>query len=71
MSLAKELPEVGERGQFRIVAVIVPPSCRRRRGCGMREELACPGTESGPVVAWVIDTIIRELLPAGNAPAAT
>ncbi len=33
----------------------------------MREEFGVPGTESGPVVAWVIDTIIRELR-AGNTP---
>jgi hypothetical protein len=33
----------------------------------MREEFGVPGSESGPVVAWVIDTIIRELR-AGNTP---
>jgi hypothetical protein len=33
----------------------------------MREEFGVPGVESGPVVAWVIDTIIRELR-AGNTP---
>jgi hypothetical protein len=35
----------------------------------MREEFGVPGTESGPVVAWVIDTIIREIR-AGNTPTA-
>ena len=35
----------------------------------MREEFGVPGVESGPVVAWVIDTLIREV-PAGNSPTA-
>jgi hypothetical protein len=33
----------------------------------MREEVGVSGTESGPVVAWVIDLVIRELR-AGNTP---
>jgi hypothetical protein len=36
----------------------------------MREEFGVPGTESGPVVAWVIELIVRELR-AGNTPDAT
>ena len=35
----------------------------------MREEFGVPGNESGPVVAWVIDTIAGELR-AGNTPTA-
>jgi AcrR family transcriptional regulator len=67
--LAKELPELGEREQLRVAAVI---RClvSTQAWLRMREEFGVPGTESGPVVAWVIDTIIRELR-AGNAPAAT
>jgi AcrR family transcriptional regulator len=67
--LAKELPELGEREQLRIAAVI---RClvSTQAWLRMREEFGVPGTESGPVVAWVIDTIIRELR-AGNTPTAT
>jgi hypothetical protein len=66
--LAKGLPELGEREQLRIAAVI---RClvSTQAWLRMREEFGVPGTESGPVVAWVIDTIIRELR-AGNTPIA-
>jgi AcrR family transcriptional regulator len=64
--LANGLPELGEREQLRIAAVI---RClvSTQAWLRMREEFGVPGTESGPVVAWVIDTIIRELR-AGNGP---
>jgi AcrR family transcriptional regulator len=67
--LARELPELGERERVRIAAVL---RClvSTQAWLRMREEFDVPGTESGPVVAWVIDTIIRELR-AGNAPATT
>lgn len=67
--LAKELPELGEREKLRIAAVI---RClvSTQAWLRMREEFGVPGTESGPVVAWVIDIIIRELR-AGNTPTAT
>ena len=65
---AKELPELAEREQLRIAAVI---RClaSTQAWLRMREEFGVPGTESGPVVAWVIDTIIGELR-AGNTPPA-
>lgn len=65
--MAKGLPELGEREQLRIAAVI---RClvSTQAWLRMREEFGVPGTESGPVVAWVIDLIIRELR-AGNTPA--
>ena len=65
----RELPELGEREQLRIAAVI---RCllSTQAWLRMREECGVPGTESGPVVAWVIDTIIRELR-AGNTPSAS
>lgn len=64
--LARELPELDERQQVRIAAVI---RClvSTQAWLRMREEFGVPGTESGPVVAWVLDTIIRELR-AGNTP---
>ena len=66
--LAKGVPELDEREQLRIAAVI---RClvSTQAWLRMREEFGVPGTESGPVVAWVIDTIIRELR-AGNTPTA-
>jgi hypothetical protein len=58
-----------EREQLRIAAVL---RClvSTQAWLRMREEFGVPGTESGPVVAWVIDTIIRELR-AGNTPSTT
>jgi hypothetical protein len=66
--LAKGLPDLDEREQLRIAAVI---RClvSTQAWLRMREEFGVPGTESGPVVAWVITTIIRELR-AGNTPTA-
>lgn len=64
--LATGLPELTEREQLRIAAVfrcLVSTQAWLR----MREEFGVPGTESGPVVAWVIETIINELR-AGNTP---
>ena len=67
--LAKGLPGLSEREQLRIAAVI---RClvSSQAWLRMREEFGVPGTESGPVVAWVIDTLIRELRN-GNTPSAT
>ena len=64
--LAEELPQLGEREQLRLAAVL---RClvSTQAWLRMREEFGLPGTESGPVVAWVIDTIIREVR-AGNTP---
>jgi AcrR family transcriptional regulator len=64
--LAKGLPDLGAREQLRIAAVI---RClvSTQAWLRMREEFGVPGTESGPVVAWLIDTMIRELR-AGNGP---
>lgn len=64
--LAAGLPNLDEREQLRIAAVI---RClaSSQAWLRMREEFGVPGTESGPVVAWVIDTIFRELR-AGNGP---
>lgn len=64
--VAKGLPDLDERSQLRIAAVI---RCliSSQAWLRMREEFGIPGTESGPVVAWVLDTIFRELR-AGNGP---
>lgn len=64
--LANDLPELDEREHLRIAAVL---RCllSSQAWLRMREEYGIPGTESGPVVAWVIEVIIRELR-AGNIP---
>ena len=64
--VADGFPELDEREQLRITTVI---RClvSSQAWLRMREEFGIPGTESGPVVAWVIDMIIRELR-AGNRP---
>ena len=64
--LATGLPELSEREQLRIAAVI---RClvSSQAWLRMREEFGVSGVESGPVVAWVVDTIIRELR-AGRTP---
>ena len=73
--MAEGFPHLDEREQLRITAVIRCSSGHRRLDTGvstqawlrMREEFGVAGAESGPVVAWVIDMIIRELR-AGNGP---
>jgi AcrR family transcriptional regulator len=64
--LANELPELGEREQLRIAAVL---RCMvsTQAWLRMREEFGVTGAESGPVVEWVIDAVVRELR-AGNTP---
>jgi AcrR family transcriptional regulator len=67
--LAKELPDLEPADHLRIAAVL---RCllSSQAWLRMREEYGVPGTESGPVVAWVIETIVRELR-AGNRPMAS
>jgi AcrR family transcriptional regulator len=64
--VARGLPNLDEHDQRRIAAVI---RClvSSQAWLRMREEFDVPGDESGPVVAWVIDTLIREVR-AGNVP---
>ncbi len=59
-------PHLDEREQLRITAVI---RCllSTQAWLRMREEFGVPGAESGPVVAWVINMIIRGLR-AGSRP---
>lgn len=64
--IARELPQLSEREATRIAAMfrcLVSTQAWLR----MREEVGVTGNESGPVVAWVIDLVIRELR-AGNTP---
>jgi AcrR family transcriptional regulator len=64
--IARELPELSEREAIRIAAML---RClvSTQAWFRMRAEVGVSGSESGPVVAWVIDLVIRELR-AGNTP---
>jgi AcrR family transcriptional regulator len=67
--LAREFPRLGERDHVRIAAVL---RClvSSQAWLRMREEFGLSGAESGAVVGWVIDTIVREVR-AGNIPDTT
>jgi hypothetical protein len=58
--VAQAFPDLGEREQVRIAAVM---RCllSAQAWLRMREEFGVPGVESGPTVAWVIDTIVSEI----------
>ena len=60
----------GEPNESLRIAAVIRCLVSTQAWLRMREEFGVPGTESGPVVAWVIDTIIRELR-AGNTPTTT
>lgn len=67
--LARELPQLEARDHVRIAAVL---RCllSSQAWLRMREEYGVPGTESGRVVEWVIELIIRELR-SGSRPEVT
>jgi AcrR family transcriptional regulator len=64
--IGRELPELGEREAIRMAAML---RCllSTQAWLRMREEVDVPGSESGPVVAWVVDLVVRELR-AGKRP---
>ncbi len=64
--LANEFPDL-DKGEHLRVAAVLGCLLSSQAWLRMREEFGVPGTESGPVVAWVIETIVRELR-AGNTP---
>ena len=63
---ASTFPQLDEREHVRLAGVL---RClgSMQTWLRMREEFGVPGKESGPVVAWAIDTLIREIR-AGNGP---
>ncbi len=64
--VAAAFPELDEREHVRLAAVI---RCllSAQAWLRMREEFGVPGAESGPVVAWVLETLFREIRQ-GNHP---
>jgi len=66
--VAEEFPEYGERDHVRITALL-RNLVTIQTWLHMREEFGLAGTESGPVVTWALETLIREIR-AGNFPRA-
>jgi AcrR family transcriptional regulator len=66
--LARDLPDLDDRDHRRIAAAM---RClgSTQAWLRMREEYGVPGTESGPVVEWVMGLVVRELM-SGNTPPA-
>jgi AcrR family transcriptional regulator len=64
--VAESLPDYDEREHIRITALL---RCLYsvQNWLRMREEFGLPGTESGPVLGWAIDTLLKEIR-AGNFP---
>jgi hypothetical protein len=64
--LRRAFPDLDEREHVRIAAVI---RCllSSQSWFRMREEFGVPGAESGPTVAWVLDTIF-DALRRGERP---
>ncbi|HEX5615494.1 MAG TPA: helix-turn-helix domain-containing protein [Acidimicrobiia bacterium] len=65
-AVADAFPDLTEREQRR-VAALLRSLYSTQTWLRMREEFGVPGSESGPLVAWAIDTLIRELR-AGRFP---
>lgn len=65
-AVAVEFAQLEERTQVQLAALI---RClgSAQTWLRMREEYDVPGVESGPVVAWAIDTLLREVRN-GNLP---
>jgi AcrR family transcriptional regulator len=66
--VARELPEYDERDHVRITALL-RSLYSIQAWLRMREEFGIPGTESAPILAWALDTLVREIR-AGNFPRA-
>jgi AcrR family transcriptional regulator len=64
--VGESLPEYGDRDHLRITALLrILYSIQT--WLRMREEFGIHGDESGPIVGWAVDTLVREIR-AGNFP---
>jgi len=63
-AVAADLPELDDRAQIHVAGLL---RClgSSQSWLRMREEFDVPGTESGPLVRWAIDTLIREIRDGG------
>jgi len=64
--VAAELPDLDERDHIRITALL-RSLYSVQTWLRMREEFGIPGTESGPILAWALETLVNEIR-AGNFP---
>ena len=64
--VADSFPEYDERDHLRITALL-RNLYSVQTWLRMREEFGIPGAESGPIVAWAIQTLVNEIR-AGNFP---
>jgi hypothetical protein len=64
--VGEEFPELSERDHRRITALL-RSLVTIQTWLRMREEFGMAGTESGPLVTWALETLIREIR-AGNFP---
>jgi len=64
--VAEAFPEYSERDHVRITA-LVRSLIAVQTWLRMREEFGVPGTESGPLVTWALEVLVREIR-AGNFP---
>lgn len=67
--VADSLPDYDERDHVRITALL-RNLYSVQTWLRMREEFGIPGDESGPIVAWAMNTLVNEIR-AGNFPRAT
>ena len=65
--VARSLPEYDERAHLQVTALL-RSLYSVQTWLRMREEFGIPGVESGPILAWAIDTLVREI-QAGHFPA--
>jgi AcrR family transcriptional regulator len=64
--VAAEFPDLTRRDHVRITALI-RSLIAVQTWLRMREEFGIPGTESGPLLTWALETLVREIR-AGNFP---
>jgi AcrR family transcriptional regulator len=64
--VGEEFPELSKRDHRRITALL-RSLVTIQTWLRMREEFGMAGTESGPLVTWALETLIREIR-AGNFP---
>jgi hypothetical protein len=64
--VVSRLPDLDERDHLRITALL-RNMYSVQTWLRLREEFGIPGTEGGPIFAWAIDTLVREIR-AGHFP---
>ena len=63
--VADAFPEYSARDHVRITALLRSSFVSIQTWLRMREEFGIPGTESGPIVTWALETLVREIRAGG------